>query len=313
MHNLAVGQVAEWLVWTTLVATSGGDLHVFLPLDHRGVDGIVHRISADTYAHVQVTAHAVHTESIVMQVPASELLDDRAVIVAVNVDLGTPALGAHAIVIDAPAFRGLATRNLARTEVLYEAQTLVPPPPGSPWARWCVGVEAIGTRILPRPAAVPAVARPAGWMAARRLGYRAEMELVRRAADCDTLNVFKAFPDLEPNEYLMYETESREVLGIQVKSVTFARGAGEAHVSVYRPALRPSERTWFVIFLAEQDGTGFLPDCAVIPSTVVAEDLGGNDVDGGLPVTRRMTGRRAPWRVPLADLGARLADVTRAV
>jgi hypothetical protein len=111
----------------------------------------------------------------------------------------------------------------------------------------------------------------------------------------------------------MYETESREVLGIQVKSVTFARGAGEAHVSVYRPALRPSERTWFVIVLAEQDGTGFLPDCAVIPSTVVAEDLGGHDVDGGLPVTRRMTGRLAPWRVPLADLGARLADVTRAV
>jgi hypothetical protein len=311
VHNVAVGQVTEWLVWSALVVGSSGDLHVFLPLDDRGIDGIVHRISTDGYARVQVKGHGAHTaRSIVMQVPEGELLDDRAVIVAVNVDLGTRTLGSHAVVIDVPAFRELATRNQAHTEVLYEAQTLVPPPPGSPWARWCVPVEEIGTRLLPGPA-VPAVALPSDWVASRRLGYRAEMELLRRAADCETLNVFKAFPDLEPNEYLLYETESREILGIQVKSVSFAPGTDEAHVSVYRPALRPSPRTWFVIFLADRGETAFLPDCAVIPSAVVAEDLGGHRIDGGLAVTRRLTGRLAPWRVPLADLGDRLAEVAR--
>jgi hypothetical protein len=49
-YALSVGQIAEWLVWTQLVATSFGDLHVFLPLKDEGVDGIVHRISTDDYA-----------------------------------------------------------------------------------------------------------------------------------------------------------------------------------------------------------------------------------------------------------------------
>ena len=63
LHNLAVGQVAEWMVWTRLVTTSGGDLHVFLPLDDRGVDGIVHRISTDTYARLQASADGtLHTQ-----------------------------------------------------------------------------------------------------------------------------------------------------------------------------------------------------------------------------------------------------------
>jgi hypothetical protein len=44
VHNVAVGQVTEWLVWSALVVGSSGDLHVFLPLDDRGIDGIVHRI-----------------------------------------------------------------------------------------------------------------------------------------------------------------------------------------------------------------------------------------------------------------------------
>jgi hypothetical protein len=35
LHHLAVGQVAEWQVWSRLVATSGGDLHIFLPIEDR--------------------------------------------------------------------------------------------------------------------------------------------------------------------------------------------------------------------------------------------------------------------------------------
>ena len=311
VHNLAVGQVAEWLVWSMVVATSGGDLHVFLPLDDRGIDGIVHRISTDQYARVQVKGHGTHTaNSIVIQVPGSEMLDERAHIVAVNLDLATPALAPRAVVIPVPAFRDLAARYVVGTEVIYSAQTVVDPPPGSPWAPWCAPVAEIGARLLP-PASGPAVAIPAGLVTARRLGSRAEMELLRRAADCETLNMFKAFPDLEPNEYLAYETGSRGILGIQVKSVSFAAGAGEAHVSVYRPALRPSPHTWFVILLADRGEAAFLPDCLVMPSQVVAAFLDGNAIDGQLPVTRHLSGRLAPWRVPLAGLGARLADVTR--
>ena len=164
------------------------------------------------------------------------------------------------------------------------------------------------------PAAQPAtlIALPADWVAAKRLGYRAEMELLRRAADSESLNLFKAHPDLEPNEYLVYEMSSREILGVQVKSVSFRPGTDEAHCSVYRPALRPSPHTWFVIFLAEAGSSQFLPNCAVIPSTEIARCLTGHGVDGQIAITRHLTGQLQRWRVPVATIGQRLAEVAAA-
>ncbi len=113
----------------------------------------------------------------------------------------------------------------------------------------------------------------------------------------------------EPNEYLRYHTGRREIAGIQVKSVTFSAGATEAQVSVYRPSLRPSAQTWFVVFLEDDRKPGFLSHCVVIPSTVVAEHLTGHSAKGKLVVTRDVTGRLAPWRTPLAALGSRLAEL----
>ena len=311
VRNLSTGQVAEWLVWTRLAATSGGDLHVFLPLDDRGIDGIVHRISTDRYARVQVKGRTVHPHGgIAVQVTAGELVDDLAVLVAVDVDLASATMSDHALVVPAPAFRELAQRNVTHSgEVLYEAETPLPPASYSPWARWCASTHQIGERLLAPSAAPAVVVQPRDWIAARRLGYRAEMEMLRRAADCDELNVFKAFPDLEPNEYLLYHTGTREITGIQVKSVTFPAGATETHVPVYRPALRPSAQTWFVVFLEDDGQPAFLPRCVVIPSTVVAELLSGHSPDGKLVVTRDVTGRLAPWGVPLTALGRRLAEL----
>ena len=310
VYNLAVGQVAEFSIWTRLIGTSGGDLHVFLPLEDRGVDGIIHRISADTYRPVQVKGHTVHPlHGIALQVTAGELVDDDVVVVAVDVDMAEASVGPLALAVPAPVYRELAQRNVTRDgEVLYEMQTSLPPTPGSPWEPWCVRLEALGERLLPR-AAVPSV-WPADWFAARRRGVRAEMEVLRRAADADALNVFKAFPDLEPNEYVVYHTESRRIVGLQVKALSFRPGATEAQLSVYRPALRPSPRTWFVILLAEQGADSFLPHCVVIPSTLVARELAGQTGDEGrLWVTREVTGRLTPWRVELARLGERLATL----
>jgi hypothetical protein len=310
VRNLSVGQVGEWLVWTRLVATSGGGLHVFLPLDDRGVDGIVHRISTDGFARVQVKGRSLHRyRGIEIQVRADELVDDRAVVVAVEVDLPNVQLGEYALVADVPAFRRLAHRHAGKERDAYDAEITMPPPAGSPWAPWCVRVDEIGNRLLP-PSAAPAVGPRVDVVAGKRLGYRAEMEFIRRAADCERLNVFKAFPDLEPNEYLLYDIASREIAGIQVKSVTFPTGAGEAQVSVYRPALRPSPLTWFVILLEDEGQTAFLPHCAVVPSEVVAGYLAGGGVDGKLAITHGLTGRMAEWRVAVADLGPRLGELT---
>ena len=310
LHHLAVGQVAEWQVWSRLVATSGGDLHVFLPLDDRGIDGLVHRISTDAYARVQVKGRSVHRyPGVELKVPLDELVDDRATLVAVSLDLPDPAIGGRALVIDVPSFRELASRYEHDGAVSYRVELDLSAPPAE-WAPWCVSLDEMGETLLPR-AGVPvaAVELPAGWVAARRLGYRAEMELLRRAADCASLNVFKAHPDLEPNEYLLYETTSREIVGVQVKSVSFRPGVDEAHCSVYLPALRPSPRTWFVILLADEGSTGFMPHCAVIPSLALQEYLRGHEDHDAVPITRDLTGRLARWRVPTADLGERLAAV----
>jgi hypothetical protein len=229
--------------------------------------------------------------------------------VVVAVDLVAVQLGALALAVPVPVFRELAHRHVDRDRVAYDAEVTMPPPPGSPWTPWCVSIDQIGERLLPAPAAPLAEPRR-DVIASKRLGYRAEMEFLRRAADCTRLNVFKAFPDLEPNEYLIYNVATREIAGIQVKSVSFAAGANEAQVSVYRPALRPSAVTWFVILLEDEGETDFLPHCAVVPSEMVARYLAGNEPHGKLAITRLLTGRLARWRVPLTELGARLTQLT---
>jgi hypothetical protein len=313
LHHLAAGQVAEWQVWSRLVATSSGDLHVFLPLDDRGIDAIVHRISTDAFARVQVKGRSVHRyPGVELKVPLDEVADDRATVIAVSLDLPDPTIGERALVIDVPTFRRLARRYEHDGSTSYRVELdLAAPPPQ--WAPWVVRLDELGETLLPR-GAQPAtlIALPADWVAAKRLGYRAEMELLRRAADSESLNLFKAHPDLEPNEYLVYEMSSREILGVQVKSVSFRPGTDEAHCSVYRPALRPSPHTWFVIFLAEAGSSQFLPNCAVIPSTEIARCLTGHGVDGQIAITRHLTGQLQRWRVPVATIGQRLAEVAAA-
>src|SRR6202162_4030666 len=49
----ASGQVFEFRLWALLTEQSRGQLHVFLPLTDRGIDGLVHRLTDGTYLPVQ--------------------------------------------------------------------------------------------------------------------------------------------------------------------------------------------------------------------------------------------------------------------
>lgn len=313
MRNLALGQVAEWLVWTQLVAGSGADLHVFLPLRDEGIDGIVHRLSTDEYAPVQVKGAHRLGPSIQIQVKAHELADDHAQVVAVETDVGLVKLGPDALVIGASVFRQQASSDVHQGSVRYFATIQLPPESNSRWARWCLPLDEIGERLLPRRGermvGVADTAVRGDWETAGRLGFRAEMELLRRAAQQDRLNIFKAFPDLEPNEYLMYDLESRGVVGIQVKAAHLPTHRTGTRVQVYRPALRPSPKTWFVVFLEDEGEAHFHENCAVVPSLFVAEHLAGSGKTATFGINRDVRGRLAPWRVPLDDLGARLAEL----
>ena len=309
VHNSSVGQVAEWLVWSQLAASSSGDLHTFLPLKDEGVDGIVHRISTDRYARVQVKGYGPRNGLIEVRVPEHELVDDLGFIVAVALDEEGPKLGSQAFVMEIPEFRQLASRFSVKGRWFYAANVHLEPP-GDRWHSWCVPVSRIGDRLLPASAEYAAAAPvPDGWVAAGHLGLRAEMEFLRRCADCDRLNAFKAFPDLEPNEYVLYDLLTHGLVGVQVKAITLRTSSDEATLNVYRPALRPSPLTWFTLFLAHEAQPDFLDYCAVMPSSFVAEHLAGRGVYGKLCVPRGLSGRLAPGRVPLSKLGERLAEV----
>lgn len=312
----AWGQLGEWLVWCELVASSDGDLHVFLPLRDEGIDGIIHRISTDQYAPVQVKSALRNHGGINVRVPEQEVQDDRAFLVAVERALGNTGLGPDGFVVPMDEFRRLAGRFRLGNVWVYDAHLSLAPRFESPWSRWCIHVEAMADRLLPaseRQGAPTVEALPADWEAAGHLGFRGEMELLRRAADCDRLNVFKAFPDLEPNEYVMYDLVSRGILGIQVKAIAFAATGSPATLNVYRPALRPSPRTWFVLFASSEGASSFMDQCLVMPSTFVALHLSGDERHGVLDVPQGFRGRLAQWRVPTADLGVRLAEVAAAL
>ncbi len=310
-YLLSVGQLAEWLVWTHLVASSGGDLHVFLPLKDDGIDGMVHRISTDEYARVQVKGRLIRQHALRVMVAEHELADYLGFVVIVKTREGEASLGATALVVRAPDFRRLAHRNeTASLRPVYETNIALPPPRDSRWTPFLVSPHDIGERLLPSGAGLAAaqVALPADWVSAGRLGLRAEMELLRRASDCARLGIFKAFPDLEPDEYLLYELNSRGLVGIQVKAMTLESDRG-GHMNVYRPALRPSPRTWFVLFLTTADGPDFYDHCAVMPSTWVAEHLEGRGDRSKLWVMPGLSGHLAQWRGPLTGLGERLAEL----
>ena len=73
----------EFLVWADLIHQSYGALHIFLPLLDRGLDAVIHRRTDGRYIPVQVKCRTEATNGFVeIGIPASELVDDDALIIA---------------------------------------------------------------------------------------------------------------------------------------------------------------------------------------------------------------------------------------
>ena len=54
---------------------------------------------------------------------------------------------------------------------------------------------------------------------ARAVGFRGEVEVIRRLAEMNELTIYRPFPDLETAEVVVLHELSRRVLGIQVKTI----------------------------------------------------------------------------------------------
>ena len=103
----ACGQVFEFRLWAELTDQSRGQLHVFLPLTDRGVDGLVHSMADGSYTPVQAKARSRLIDGEVhLNIVAESVIHDDVVIVGGLVADG--GLGPTLLVVPAPEFRRLA-------------------------------------------------------------------------------------------------------------------------------------------------------------------------------------------------------------
>jgi hypothetical protein len=306
-QTLAAGQVAEFKVWAELVRQSMGGLHVFLPLRDMGVDGVVHRLSDGAYTAVQVKGRTELTPAgqVHITVTAGSLRDDAALAVCVLV--GGEQLGRLILVVAESTFRELAARDVVDGREYLTAAFELHAGGTSRWAPFLVERERLAERFgsPARPAAVPAegdlLAVDRG-----REGFLGEMEVIRRLAEAENLNLFRPFPDLETLEVVARHVETGGFLGVQVKTAGWDQDHAEERVYVRRSSFRAFATTYVCVLGWDRASGRFEDTCLLIPSVEVA---GLSRLEGEWLVLELQPGsahhrRLDQYRTPLASLGS---------
>jgi len=310
--TLASGQAMEFRVWTELIQQSRGMLHVFLPLLDRGLDAVVHRLTDGTYTAVQVkgrSANSVHSFEIM--IPASKLVDDRALLIAGQ--LADDGLGPELLVVDEGAFKRLAAHDVFRGEEIYWA-IFSRDPELSRWREYMIPKEKLAERLLGTPPTlVEAAATESAEPVDRHnqwLGFLGESEVIRRLAENPRLDLFRPYPDLEMVEILVRDRETGRFVGLQVKTALPAR-YGEAHFRVRKATFVPSPTTWIVALAWIEEEGQFSGDCLLMPSqdlpaiAVEGDDRWVLDFNPAHPEPTRFD----TYRRNLADLGRHVAQI----
>ena len=305
-QTLAAGQVAEFKVWAELVRQSMGGLHLFLPLRDLGIDGVVHRLADGTYLAVQVKGRTELTPAgqVHITVTARSLGDDEALLVGVLVE--GEQLGEMVLVVPESKFRELAAHNIVDGREYLTAAFELHAGGRSRWAPYLIERE----RLAERFGAGVGEAAPAGHLVALhvdrgREGFLGEIEVVRRLAEAESLNLFRPFPDLETVEVLARHITSHRFLGLQVKTVGWDKGHLENRVYVRRSSFRPSASTFISVLGWNRDLGRFEDDCFLIPSedlARIARDDGEwmvLEIEPGGMKHRRLD----PYRTSLPTLG----------
>jgi hypothetical protein len=235
-------------------------------------------------------------------------VDPNALIVGVALE--GDHLGAHVLVVTEREFKRLAVRSHVRGKPVHAAQVSFVPGRRSRWASHVYRREQISEALLAGMKAAVSVAMPPRirGAVARSTGFRGEIEVTRRLADVDDLDIYRAFPDLETAEIVLLHEHSRQVLGIQVKTIGVDRRHPFDTIDIDLASFRPSPTTWVVGVAWDRDAKTFRSECLVIASLEVGQIIPpyrGHlrfpfNPDGGW-------GRLAPYRQPLAGLGQLMA------
>jgi len=305
-QTLAAGQVAEFKVWAELVRQSMGGLHVFLPLRDMGIDGIVHRLVDGAYTAVQVKGRTELTPAaqVHITVTATSLRDDEALVIGVFVE--GEQLGRFVLVVSESRFRELAAHDVVDGREYLTAAFELHAGGTSRWAPFLVPSERLAERfgvaaeLFPAPAAGDVVSLDRG-----REGFVGEMEVVRRLAESESLNLFRPFPDLETVEVLVRSVATGRCLGLQVKTVGWDRDHVEGRVYLRRSSFHAGPTTYVCVLGWDRMVDRFEDACLLIPSKDIAglarveEEWLVLELQPGSPHHRRLD----EYRTPLAALG----------
>ena len=311
--TLAPGQAMEFRVWTELIQQSHGTLHVFLPLLDRGLDAVIHRLTDGSYIPVQVKGRAANSvHSFEIMIPASKLVEDRALLIAGQ--LFEDGLGSELLVIEEGTFKRLAAHDTFRGEEIYWA-IFKRDPTSSRWREYMVPMEKLAERLLGAPPSLVEAESPKSAEPVDRhnqwLGFLGESEVVRRLAENPQLDLFRPFPDLEMVEVLARDRETGGFVGLQVKTAIPAR-YGEAQFRVRKATFVPSPTTWIVALAWIKDEGLFGSDCLLVPSqdipaiAVEGDDRWVLDFNPAHPDPTRFDA----YRRNLTDLGRLVAQIT---
>jgi hypothetical protein len=265
-ETLASGQVFEFRVWAALTEQSRGQLHVFLPLSDRGIDGMIHRLSDGAYIPVQAKGRSTVTGGDVhLFVWAASVADDSVLIVAGQIVEG--GLGPALLVVPAADFRRLAELSTVNGRPVYSMAFGTNLRFHSRWMPWLVPsdrlLEKFGVTVGPSLAAPDEEGQP---FAASDLGFLGESEVIRRLAEADDMNLFRPFPDSETAEILVRHRPSGRVLGLQVKTVTVDAAHPRPSVNVRISSFRPAPTTYFTVLAWIREEHKFHAECLVFPS-----------------------------------------------
>jgi hypothetical protein len=315
----AFGQVIEWLVWCAVVGHSERTTHVFLPLDDRGVDGIVRRVDDEAMCAVQVKGRTSPGYSEIRTVVRRTALDDPHItFVVALLDPVTVTLGETVYVIDADAVLRLGSPSSGPNGAEVELRLPYPPRPDSRWAPYACPLTDLATHLFPSagmpppPARAQAVASapiaqpfvPAPPRRRELLGHLAELEVMRLLGEPPTLNTFKSFPDLEEAEYLIRHRPSGNIRGVQVKCLIVPDADFRGGVDFHGPSFAPSPLTDAVILAWREDLGGFDDHAWIIPAIDIPRFVSTEGYTFRLPLRISTTkpGRFDLYRVERATI-----------
>jgi hypothetical protein len=310
----STGQIIEYLVWINLMAGATRPVHVFLPLDDRGVDGILRRPDDDSMVALQVKGVTKPRSEPYLNIDVlDESLDDNGVrYVLTLADPGGLTLHDTCLVLDAATIRKHGVPGHTHMGRHHKVDTVLPPPPTSPYAPYATSTRNLADHLLPQLTTPPTPTHPPdeGYERREWMGNLAEVEVMRLLSGEPSHNVFKSFPDIELVEYITRDQTTGALTAIQVKCVRLDTATSHGIFHIRASSIDHAPNTMAIVLGWREDLQDFDDQALLFPVSRM-RDLASLQEDGywmGVFDPRpTYHARFGETQLPRAEVAARIA------